>query len=252
MVASELTKLRLRSTVVAMTVAVVLVVAVGAAMAIGVLVQEVPADGLADAPVGAPATAALTGVEAAVYAVAALGVIAVTGEFASRSIATTFAAVPRRSRVVLGKALAVGVLVLAVTLPAMLLTFAATQVILGRAGIAVSLADPGVLRAMVGAALYLTVVAVLAGGLGWLLRSTAGAYMVLIGVLVLVPALATLLPGDLAAAVLPYLPSAAGTAMMQLEDTGQLAPWVGFGVFVLYAVGTLVIAAAVVRRRDVR
>jgi hypothetical protein len=108
-----------------------------------------------------------------------------------------------------------------------------------------------VLRAVVvGAALYLTVVAVLGSGFGWLLRSTAGAIATLVAVLVLSPVVGLLMPARITAIVVPYLPNNAGTAIMQLAPTGQLSPWAGFAVFLGYAAVALAGAVLVVRRRD--
>jgi ABC-2 type transport system permease protein len=114
----------------------------------------------------------------------------------------------------------------------------------------VSLTAPGVLRAVVGAALYLTVVAMLGSAFGWLLRGTAAAIATLVAVLVLPPVIGLLLPAKIAAIVVPYLPDHAGTAIMQLAPTGQLSPWAGFAVFLGYAAVALAGAVLVVRRRD--
>ncbi|MPV35637.1 ABC transporter permease family protein [Georgenia subflava] len=250
-VASELTKLRMRSTVTSLAVAAFLLVAIAAALAIGVVVQG--AEGLDAAPGANPATAAFNGVSTAAWAVAVLGVIAVTGEFASHSVATTFSAVPNRGLVVAAKALVLGAVTLAVMLPAMVITFVTAQLILARAGVTMSLLDAGVLQAVVGAAVYLTVVALLGAAVGWLIRSTVGAYMFLLGVLMILPALVGLLPGDVPGTVMPYLPDAAGVAVMQLEPVpGLLSPWAGFLVLAAYVVGALLLATVVVRRRDIR
>jgi ABC-2 type transport system permease protein len=118
------------------------------------------------------------------------------------------------------------------------------------AGITISLAAPGVLRAVTGAALYLTVVAILSSGLGWLLRSTAGALATLVGILVVPQLVALLLPPGIGEIVGPYLPGNAATAIMQLEPGAQLGPWTGLAVFLGYAAAVLAGAVLAVRRRD--
>jgi ABC-2 type transport system permease protein len=50
-----------------------------------------------------------------------------------------------------------------------------------------------VLRALIGAALYLTVVALLGAGAGWLLRSTVGALEAVVGLRHVLPVVAILL-----------------------------------------------------------
>jgi ABC-2 type transport system permease protein len=239
----------LRSTVYALLVTVVSILAVGTFMAVGVVVQKAPADGFADAPVDDPTGGSLSGLSLSVYAVATLGVLIVSSEYASGTMKATLTAVPRRSLLVLGKILALVCVVLPVTLTATLATFLAARAILATAGRTITLAHPGVLRAIVGAALYLTVVAVLGAAFGWLLRSTAGAVAALFGVLVLLPAFAQLLPRDVGGVILPYLPDNAGKAILRIAP-GEPAPWTGFAIFCAYAALATALAAYGLRRRD--
>jgi ABC-type transport system involved in multi-copper enzyme maturation permease subunit len=192
----------------------------------------------------------LTGVSPATYAIATLGVLAVTSEYASGSIKPTLAGVPRRTQLVLGKALAVAATTFTVMLTAVLAAFVAAQAIVAIDGIDLSLTADGVIRAIVGSALYLTGVAIIGAGLGWLLRSTAGAVATFLGVFVILPVIGFILPEPVGAAVLPYLPSNAGAAMMQLTPGDGLSPWAGLAVFALYAALTLFGAALVLQRRD--
>ncbi len=248
---SELVKLRsVRSTVYALLVGVLSILAMGAFMAIGVLVQKAPADGFADAPVDDPTGGSLSGVSLALYPIATLGVLAVSSEYASGTIKATLAAAPRRSLLVLGKILALVCVVLPATFAATLVAFLTAKAVLASAGRGISLGHPGVLRAVVGAALYLTVVAILGAAFGWLLRSTAGALAGLFGVLVLVPAFGQLLPEAVGAKVLPYLPDNAGKAILQVTPGGEPAPWTGFTIFCAYAAVVTALAAYALRRRD--
>jgi hypothetical protein len=108
-----------------------------------------------------------------------------------------------------------------------------------------------VLRALIGAGLYLGLVAVLGVALGILVRSSAGAIAILAGSLLIVPGLAALLPDDVSEAVTPYLPSNAGSAVMTLTQAdGTLAPWTGLAVFAGYVVVTLAAAAIRLKKTD--
>jgi ABC-2 type transport system permease protein len=63
--------------------------------------------------------------------------------------------------------------------------------------------------------------------------------------------LGQVLPSSWAVHVVPYLPSEAGQAVMQLHaGPYNLAPWTGFALFIGYAAGAVLIAASVLRRRD--
>jgi hypothetical protein len=115
----------------------------------------------------------------------------------------------------------------------------------------VGLGAPGALRIVIGSGLYLAVLGLLALGLGTIIRRTAGAIASVFGLIFVLPSLALLLPSSMDA-IQKYLPSNAGQALIGGGSRGanELSPWVGFGVFCLYAVAALVLAGATLRRRD--
>jgi hypothetical protein len=131
-------------------------------------------------------------------------------------------------------------------------TFLAGQSILGRQHLATTLGQPGVARTVAGSALYLMVAALLGLGLGGLLRSTTGGIAALFGLLFALPLAAGFLPGDLAGEVGKFLPATAGQAVTTVhpDPATSLAPWTGFGVFCLYTVVVLGLAAQRMRRGD--
>ena len=92
---------------------------------------------------------------------------------------------------------------------------------------------------MIGAALYLVVVAVLTVGLGTIIRNTAGGIAAFAAVFFVLPPLMNVLPSSWNNAISPYLPSNAGRAILNLHHgSDSLAPWTGFGVFAAYAAGS--------------
>jgi hypothetical protein len=107
-------------------------------------------------------------------------------------------------------------------------------------------------RAVIGAALYLTLIGLFGLGLGAILRNTAGGISAVAASLFVLPALTTLLPSSWGNAVSPYFPSSAGGAIMQVgHHAHTLAPWTGFGVLAAFVAATLGVAAVRLRRRDV-
>jgi ABC-2 type transport system permease protein len=48
----------------------------------------------------------------------------------------------------------------------------------------------------------------------------------------------------------PYLPSAAGLTITQVDPTGPLSAWGGFGLLCAYVIATIAIAAVLLVRRD--
>jgi hypothetical protein len=85
---------------------------------------------------------------------------------------------------------------------------------------------------------------VLGAGLGMLLRSAAGGICVLVGMLMLMPVLLDLLPGNWKSDITPYLPANAGQSIFTLHtDSTMLSPGTGLWV-VLGWVGAVLVAAA--------
>lgn len=114
-----------------------------------------------------------------------------------------------------------------------------------------SLPDPVMLRAVLGAGLYLAVTGLIGVALGALLRSTAGAIASLVGLLMLLPLLGSLLGSWFTEHVAPYLPGNAGSVIMtRHQAAGTLHPWTGFAVMCLWAAAALAAAAWTLARRD--
>jgi ABC-2 type transport system permease protein len=189
---------------------------------------------------------ALSGVSFTQLLIAAVGVVLVSSEYASGLVRATLTAVPARLPVLAGKAGVAAVATFATALAAVLAAFVAAQAVLAGADVNISLSDPGVLRAVLGAALLLAVTAVLGTAFGWLVRNTAGALAAVFSFLFVLPILGLFVPG-----VMPYLPSNAGMAILQIgPGAGSLSPWAGLGLFVGYTAALLVVAGYVLRRRD--
>ena len=213
----------------------------GVSPALTVLLGGVPSDDTAD-----PTGGALAGVSFTQLVIGALGVVVVTGEYPRGLIRSTFLAVPSRLPVLGAKALVAAAVTFAVSLVAVFATFVSAQLVLGAADVSISLAHPGVPRALVGAAALLALTAALGVGFGWLVRNTAGAVASLFGVLFVLPVLGLLLPQ-----VNAYLPGNVGAAVLQVgPGGGPVGPLTGLALFAAYTAVVLATAASVLRRRD--
>ena len=212
----------------------------------------------------------LAGVFVGLMAVVGLGVVFITAEYRRGMIRTTFAVSPRRGRVLAAKALVLGVVTFVAGLAASAAAFLLGQPMLRANGYTppayprASLADGPALRAVVGTAALLALVAVLGLGAGAILRRSAGAIAGLIVLLVLPQLVAGALPLEAARWLLRVTPAAGfaiqqttprwsgGPAGLCLPENGCFpeGPWVGFGVLCAYTAVTLAVAAWLVRRRD--
>jgi ABC-2 type transport system permease protein len=248
---SEWTKLRsLRSTY--WCALVVIVVVVGIAILMGIKWADVLASDPPDKRDGFDATLTiLGGVYLAQVVLGTLGVLVISGEYGTGLIRATFAAVPQRRAVLAAKLLVLVGFVLVLAEVLSFTSFAIGQALLGRDGFGVSLSDPQVLRAVLGAGLYLTAVAVLGFGLGALVRNTAGALSTFFGVLFALTALSDLLPTSWRNHVINYLPANAGSQIFTVVPAhGALPPWGGFAVFCSYAAAAVAAAFLLIDRRD--
>jgi hypothetical protein len=250
-VLSEWTKLRsLRSTIFSMLAAVVFIVGLSVLVP-SVTVAHWPPHNPREAAGFDPTSRSLAGIFLAQLAIGVLGVLLITGEYATGMIRATLAAVPSRLPVLWAKAAVFAAVTLVLTVPSVLGAFLVGQSILGAKHLQAGLGDPGVLRAVLGAALYLTVVGLLGLGLGALLRNTAGGISALFGVLFVLPIIVRFLPTSWADPIDKYLPSTVGEAITHVHaDPAALAPWAGFALFCGYAAFILVLAAIRLRRRD--
>jgi ABC-2 type transport system permease protein len=250
-VRSEWTKFRsLRSTRYSLLAAVVLTIGLGLVDTIGT-VSQWSTMSASDKASFDPLASSLLGVNVGVMAIAVLGVLAFTSEFATGTVSSTFAAVPRRLPVLWAKAGIYMLVTLLISVPTMLIAFFAGQAVLSTNSLQIAFTNSDVPRAVIGAALYLVVTGLLALSVGAILRNTAAGIATVLGIMFVLPGLVAVLPSAFSNAITPYLPNSAGTAIMNIAPQAHaLSPFVGLALFAGYAVAALAAAAVLLVRRD--
>jgi ABC-2 type transport system permease protein len=251
---AEWTKLRtLASTWWLLAAAVALTVVVSAAVAAAVQCRPL---GCAPAQTGAdPAKISLAGVDLGQVVVALLAVLTVGGEYGNGMIRVTLAATPRRLVMLAAKAVVVTGCAAAAGTVAILGSVLAGRLILPGRGLSaangyvlVSLGNGPVLRAAVGSVLYLALIALLALGVTTAVRDSAAGIGLVLGLLYLFPVVAAVIPDHVLSRHLEqaglYIQATAGIQSL------PLTPWQGLGVLALWALGALILGAAVLRLRD--
>jgi ABC-type transport system involved in multi-copper enzyme maturation permease subunit len=185
--------------------------------------------------------------------IGALGVLFVSGEFGTGMIRSTLVAVPRRLPVLWAK-LVVFVTITATSMTAVsIVAFVCAQALLSHYRTGFSLSDPGVLRVVIGTGIYLTLVGMIGGALGWIVRSTPGALVAYFAVILVLPVLFGDALGNWGKEVAQFLPSQAGASFSTSIPESphySLSPWVGLLVLVGWVAVAVAIAAGVLRRRD--
>lgn len=198
-----------------------------------------------------PTALSLSGIFLAQLALGVLGVLVISSEYGTGMIRATLTAVPQRGAVLAAKTAVFTAVSLVVGLVSSFIAFFVGQAILAGQGLQVSLADPGVLRAVFGGGLYLAVLGIMALAFGTILRRTAGAIAALFGLILVLPGVAGALPASWQHVVVKVLPSDAGGAVFRVhQEAYALGPWAGFGVFCAWAAALLALGWFLLARRD--
>ncbi|MFI9205569.1 ABC transporter permease [Streptomyces sp. NPDC053048] len=177
------------------------------------------------------------------------GVLVVSNEYSTGMIRTSLAAVPQRGIFLFSKITIATLLAFAIGMITSFAAFFTGQAMLGP--FKASLDDPGVLRAVIGGGLYMTLITVFSMGVAAMLRSP----MLSLGILMPFFFLVSAILGNVSATkkVGQYLPDQAGQKVMQVVTAGDdkpYGPWGGFAIMALWVVAALLGGYVVLKKRD--
>jgi ABC-2 type transport system permease protein len=200
-----------------------------------------------------PTNESLSGTVFGQLAIAVFGILAMTGEYTSGTIRSSIAAMPRRTPLLVAKAVVYGGVALVIGELISLASFFMGQAIIARHAPHATFGEPGVARAVLFAGVYLALICLISLGLGTLLRHTAGAITAVVAVLLVIPPITSALPSSFQHSFGKFLPELIGGNSMGavVREPHSLTPWVGAGVLCLYAVVALAGAGWSLVRRDV-
>jgi len=254
LVLSELTKIRsVRSTV--WSFALFVIVTIGFTVLITALTVAswAKADAATRAQIASDPVGSILGIGLGFgqLTICVLGVLVLSSEYSTGMIRASLLAVPKRWPMLVAKIVAFTVIVLVVAEIVCFASYFIGAAIL-HSKVPVSLGDPGVLRAVTGAGLYLAVLGLFAMAVAGLIRHTAGAITTVIGFTLVLAPLASLIPDPAGKYISAYLPTNAGQLIVQThQQSGDvLTPLQGFGVFGLWVVVLLVLAGVLLQSRD--
>ncbi|NRQ31403.1 ABC transporter permease subunit [Nonomuraea sp. NN258] len=239
---SEWTKIRsVRSTVWTLAVTALLMLGLGGLVAYAAKSQ-------ADSPIppGEVAGISLNGIMFAAVAMATLGVLVISSEYRTGGIRISLQAVPQRMKLLTAK-------IVVFTLVALVVSTIASA---GAVLVGVLVIQPetfdlgGAAQQVIGAGAYLTVCGLLGLALGALVRHTPGAIVAAMALMLVLPQLTSMLPGEWGVAVHNHFTTNAGLQVVMDSDSNPLGPWSGLGVYLLWAVVPMLAAAVLMKRRD--
>jgi len=293
-IASEFTKIRsVRSTYWTLAALLVVSIGIGAAITGGTAASfsHNPAN---KAAFDATQISLIAFFEIGQLIIAVIAAMVITSEYSTGMIRTSLTAQPRRGTVYAAKAIVLTSLTLIVSLVTSFIAFFVGQALLSSSGVSASLfhsvtipqnanvtcpqqgpggggggLPPGckvvfsgtdvispttVLFAIIGCALFVTLVAIIAFGIGAIVRHTAGAIAIAIAALFIIPVLEQALPNEWRWDIMRFLPDAANR-VVSVTIPGSADPhlwsaWPQLGVTALWAAALLAGGAYLFRKRD--
>ena len=218
-----------------------------------VLVCWAAAEDLGSGAAGEAAAAFVTwGLMLAQIAAIVLGAMVVTSEYGTGMIRATLTATPSRGAVLAAKALVLTSTLFVVGTATAFAGYFGGNPFLENEGVGVALSDDGVLRAMFGSGLYMAGLGLFAAAVGLLVRHTAAALSIVLGLVFVLGNMVFLLPGNWGEWIGKLMPGNAGSGVATPVSFNPelLDPWVGFAVFAGEVALLLGIAWVTFRRRD--
>ena len=291
-IASEFTKIRsVRSTYWTLAALLVVSIGIGAAITAGTAASfsHNPAN---KAGFDATQISLIAFFEIGQLIIAVIAALAITSEYSTGMIRTSLTAQPRRGTVYAAKAIVLTSLVLIVSLVTSFIAFFVGQALLSSSGVSASLfhtvtipqnanvncpqgvgggggVPPGckvvfsgtdvihpttVLLAIIGCALFVTLVAIIAFGVGAIVRHTAGTIAIVIAALFIIPVLEHALPDNWHFDIMRFLPDAANQVVSVTIGSNAnphlWSAWPQLGVTALWAAALLAAGAYLFRKRD--
>src|ERR1035441_1126907 len=293
-IASEFTKIRsVRSTYWTLAALLVVSIGIGAAITGGTAASfsHNPAN---KAGFDATQSSLIAFFEIGQLIIAVIAALAITAEYSTGMIRTSLTAQPRRGTVYAAKAIVLTSLTLIVSLVTSFIAFFVGQALLSSSGVSASLfhsvtipqnanvtcpqkgaggggggLPPGckvvfsgtdvispttVLLAIIGCGRFVTLVAIIAFGVGAIVRHTAAAIAIAIAALFIIPVLEQALPNDWRWDIMRFLPDAANRVVSVTisgsDDPHLWSAWPQLGVTALWAAALVAAGAYLFRKRD--
>lgn len=198
-----------------------------------------------------PTSQSLSGLWFGQLALITFGVLIISSEYSTGMIRASLAAVPQRGALYASKIAIAAAITFLLGLVISFVSFFVGQAVLGSSH-STSIGEPGVLRAVFGAGLYMTLMVLFSVGVATMLRSPLLSLGILIPFFFLISGILSAVPG--AKNVARYFPDRAGQRIMQATtppgDSAPYGPWGGLGIMALWVAAALIGGYLLLKKRD--
>jgi ABC-2 type transport system permease protein len=198
-----------------------------------------------------PVSTSLGGLFFGQFAVGVIGSLFITTEYTSGAVRTSLTAVPNRMRLALAKLVVLVTSMLVISEIICLAAFVIGMQIFSGVVPTDSLSSGPVLRSVLLAGVYLTLLAVFGFSLGLILRQSVACISVFVSLLLIVPIIVFLLPQSLQNSIQKFEPSSLGSSMMSVVPKSEMfGAWPAFGILTVYVVVLFAIGVTMFQSRD--
>lgn len=180
---------------------------------------------------------------------AVLAVLLITNEYRSGQISTTLLSVPRRTPVVVAKAVIIAAVSFNIGVVSSAIGFAVAPAILAAGGYSYVLDTPELVRLVLGSGLYLAAIGIIGLALGTIIRNVVAAVLATIVFLVIVPVIPQMF-SEYGTEITRFFPIQAGSLLLARVGTDPMGPWIGSAVLLIWTLALFVVAAITFKRRD--
>ena len=249
---SEWTKLKtLRSTLVTLAIAAVLVIGLSALLSLVIAANQSSETKHGSHPTALSGFQGGWGIGGLAFMV--LGVLAISNEYSSGLIGVSLLATPRRARLLIAKVLVFSLSMFVVAEVMSFIDFFICHAIISAypSFPNVSLTTHLVLRVVTGMGIFVTLIGLLGLGAGALLRNTAGSIVACVAFIFVLPGILSALPDSWSNPIGEYWPTGAGERLTELtHGPNTLSAWWGTAEFGLFIAVLLLLAGYALSKRN--
>lgn len=178
------------------------------------------------------------------------GSLLIGGEYATGMIRSTMSADPKRWRALIAKATVLSWFAFVLSLVTLIISYFISSAVFSSVDLQTDLWHGESWRMIFGGALFLALISIFAVMLSAITRNSAGGIGLSMALLLVVPPLLSVIPGDIFKEISKFFP-AAGVTIAYPQDLAEFSPWQDLLITVAWVAVLSVLAIFAIKKRDV-